>query len=138
MSYFGHVELARGANFEIIAEDGVVRCRVMNPSHVDRDEGARCAREMHETLVGRVLVRRSGFRALIFDVREAPEVFGPKTRSALEELFRAAEGSKMRLAVRISSSAIQRLQFSSLCRECAPQSGKLTLTDADERSWIGE
>ena len=83
--------LARGANFEITAKGGTVRLTVINRPEVDRDEGARCAQLMHDTLTSRVLLVRSPYRALVVDVRQGPEVFGPKTRASHEELFRAAE-----------------------------------------------
>jgi hypothetical protein len=128
--------LARGANFEITAERGVVRLAVMNRPDVDRDEGARCAQLMHDTLTSRVLLTRSPYRALVIDVRQGPEVFGPKTRATLEELFRAAESARKRTAVRPGTSAIRRLQFASLCRECAPLHAKIVDDDSDESAWV--
>jgi hypothetical protein len=128
--------LARGANFEITAEAGIVRLTVVNRPEVDRDEGARCAQLMHDTLASRVLLTRSPYRGLVFDVREGPEVFGPKTRASLEELFRAAESSRKRTAVRPGTSPIRRLQFASLCRECAPRHAKIVDDDLDESAWL--
>jgi hypothetical protein len=128
--------LASGANFEITAERGVVRLTVVNRPEVDRDEGARCAQLIHDTLTSRVLVVRSQYRALVIDVRQGPEVFGPKTRASLEELFRAAESSRKRTAVRPGTSPIRRLQFASLCRECAPRQAKIVDDDHDENSWL--
>ena len=128
--------LASGANFEITAERGVVRLTVINRPEVDRDEGARCAQLMHETLTSRVLIGRSPYKALVIDVRQGPEVFGPKTRASLEELFRAAESSRKRTAVRPGTSPIRRLQFASLCRECAPRQAKIVDDDLDESAWL--
>jgi hypothetical protein len=128
--------LARGSNFEITADGRVARCSVVNSPQIDRDEGARCAQLMEDTLSNQVLSRRSTYAALVFDVRHGPEVFGPRTRSALEELFRAAELAGKRLAVRVGSGAIQRLQFSSLCRECAPTQAKVVFSDHDEELWL--
>jgi len=128
--------LARGTNFEISAAGRVARCSVVNSPEIDGDEGARCARLMEDTLTNQVLSRRSSYTALVFDVRRGPEVFGPKTRGALEELFRAAELAGKRLAVRVGSGAIQRLQFSSLCRECAPTQAKVVFSDHDEAAWL--
>jgi hypothetical protein len=128
--------LARGANFEISAVAGIVRCNVMNPAGVDREEGARCADQMRETLVMRVLIPMSEYLGAVFDVRQGPEVFGPITRGTLEVIFRAAETSERRLAVRIGGAAMQQLQFASLCRECAPSEGKLVESDVAEEAWL--
>jgi hypothetical protein len=128
--------LARGANFEITADAGIVRLTVINRPEVDRDEGARCAQLMHDTLASRVLLARSPYRCLVVDVRQGPEVFGPKTRASLEELFRAAESSRKRTAVRPGTSPIRRLQFASLCRECAPRHAKIVDDDQDESAWL--
>jgi len=128
--------LARGANFEITAERGIVRLTVINRPEVDRDEGARCAQLMHDTLTSKVLLVRSPYRGFVFDVRQGPEVFGPKTRASLEELFRAAETSRKRTAVRPGSSPIRRLQFASLCREWAPRQAKIVDDDQDENAWL--
>jgi hypothetical protein len=129
--------LARGANFEITADSGIARLTVSNPPDVDREEGARCAQLINETLTSRVLVERSAYRGLVLDVSGGPEVFGPKTRASLEQLFRAASGAKKRMAIRAGTSAIRRLQFASLCRECAPQHAKVVDDDRDERAWLG-
>jgi hypothetical protein len=128
--------LARGANFEITASGGVVRCSVINSPDVDREEGARCAQQMREVLLNRVLTAGSGYVGLVFDVRRGPEVFGPVTRGMLEGIFKAAESAKRQLAVRVGTAAMQRLQFGSLCRECAPATGKVVDDDADEQRWV--
>lgn len=128
--------LARGANFEMTSERGVVRCTVKNPPDVDREEGARCAQQMRETLLQQVLVSGSPYAGLVFDVRQGPEVFGPVTRGMLEGIFRAADAAKKKLAVRIGTAAVQRLQFSSLCRECAPENAKVVDDDLQEERWV--
>jgi hypothetical protein len=129
--------LARGSNFEITAEAGIVRLVVVNREEVDREEGARCAQQMNETLRSRVLHERSTYRGLVIDVSAGPEVFGPKTRASLEQLFRAASSARKRMAIRAGTSAIRRLQFASLCRECAPKHAKVVDDDRDEAAWLG-
>jgi hypothetical protein len=128
--------LAVGSNFEMVANGPVVRCVVINRPDIDGEEGARCAQRMQDVLVNQVLVPTSAYRGVIFDVRRGPEVFGPKTRAALEVLFRAAEASRKRLGVRLGEAAIQKLQFGSLCRECAPAQSKILDTDVDEELWL--
>jgi len=128
--------LARGSNFEITAQGETVRCRVMNAPDITPEEGARCAALIHDTLASQVLTKRSPYSALVFDVQLGPAVFGPKTRASLEELFRAAERAGKLLAVRVGEAAIQRLQFSSLCRECAPTQAALVSNDSEEQAWV--
>lgn len=117
--------LAQGPIFKIVGEDRFAICTVVNRSDVTPEEGARCAQEMRDTLLGKVIPRGSGYVGFVFDVTQGPAVFGPRTRAALEELFRAAEAQKTRLAVRVGPAAIQQLQFKSLVRECAPTQGRV-------------
>lgn len=124
--------LGRGPIFEIVAAGGIVRCSVVNRPDIAAEEGARCAAEMHEILEREVLSAESRYVGLVFDVRRGPDVFGPKTRAALEKLFRKAERVGKPIAVRIGGAAIQRLQFTSLCAECAPTVSKLVGTDEEE------
>jgi hypothetical protein len=128
--------LARGSNFEITTDGRIVRCRVVNAPDIDPEEGARCARQIHDTLAGQVLTPGSPYAGLVFDVQLGPPVFGPKTRASLEELFRAAERTHKRLAIRVGSAAIQRLQFASLCRECAPTYASIADSDVVEVGWV--
>lgn len=127
--------LGKGAIFEIVVADAVARCTVTNRPDVAPEEGARCAAEMHEILGRDVMSPDSRYIGLVFDVRRGPDVFGPKTRAELEKLFRAAERVGKRMAVRIGTAAIQRLQFTSLCSECAPRFAKVVNTDEGER-WV--
>jgi len=128
--------LARGSNFEITAQGATVRCSVVNAPDITPEEGARCAALIHDTLSSEVFARHSPYAGLVFDVQLGPAVFGPKTRASLEELFRAAERAGKRVAVRVGDTAIQRLQFSSLCRECAPTQAAVVSTDSEEHAWF--
>lgn len=126
--------LAEGAIFKIVAEAHVATCTVVNRIDVSAEEGARCAAEMRHVLLGKVISRDSPYVGFVFDVTQGPTVFGPKTRAALEELFRGAESNQKRVAVRVGAAAIQQLQFKSLCRECAPTQGRV-FEDASANAW---
>jgi hypothetical protein len=117
--------LAEGAIFKIVGEGDFATCTVVNRTDVSPEEGARCAQEMRAVLMGQVIPSRSEYVGFVFDVTMGPTVFGPRTRVALEEMFRAAEAEKTRVAVRVGPNAIQQLQFRSLCRECAPTQGRV-------------
>jgi hypothetical protein len=117
--------LASGAIYAITEEDQIVSCAVVNRLDITPNEGAACAQQMHSFLSQSVLSDGSAYLGLIFDVREGPAVFGPQTRAALERIFRQAEQTKHALAVQVGKAAIQRLQFASLCAECAPRWSKV-------------
>ena len=52
-------KLASGAVFEIVEEDDIVSCLVVNREDVGPEEGAACVRQMHEFLTNTVLANRS-------------------------------------------------------------------------------
>src|SRR5690242_18375304 len=91
--------LAQGPIFTIRGDGDFASCEVINRTDVSADEGARCAATMHEVLSARVLSPLSSYRGLLFDVRQGPPAFGPKTRGALERLFAAAATGRRRIAV---------------------------------------
>jgi hypothetical protein len=124
--------LAEGPIFKITGEGTLATCTVVNRADVSPEEGARCAQEMRETLMGKVIPRGSAYAGFVFDVTKGPAVFGPRTRAALEEMFREAEAQKTRIGVRVGAAAIQHLQFTSLCRECAPTQGRVFDDDKAE------
>lgn len=97
----------------IEARADVVWAVVENRQDVDASTGAECARRMAETLLHTVLVRASGYRAVICDVRRGPVVFGPNTRAQMERIFRAADQQRMPIAVVVSGTT-QRMQFDSM------------------------
>jgi hypothetical protein len=123
--------LGSGAVFEIVADHGIVRCAIVNRDDVDPEEGARCAAEINRIL-SEVLGAKSAYKGVIFDVRQGPAVFGPKTRASLEQLFQHGERAGRRSAVRLGSAAIQKLQFTSLCRENAPSMARVFENDDDD------
>lgn len=108
----------------VTAEDGVVRATVENRADVGPEEGAEIARRLVDTLGRELFVVGSRHRGLVLDVRGGPDVFGPKTRDALETLFRSAEATNVPVAVLVSSTT-QRMQFDSMVGLYAPGSGRL-------------
>jgi hypothetical protein len=127
--------LDEGPLYSIEESGGVVTCRVKNRADVNADEGASSAAQMQRFLVDRVLSPRAEYLGLVFDVSEGPTVFGPRTRAALEHMFRAAAKANKAIVVRVGEAAIQRLQFAGLCRECAPDVAQV-ITQGDGRSFI--
>lgn len=128
--------LGKGEVFEITAVDGIARLEVVNRPDVTPEEGARCASEMNDIITNRVLAPRSGYRALLVDVRRGPPVFGPNTRAALGDMFAKIEDAKKATAVLVGTPAIQRLQFSSLVREHARTTGKVFGEEEQALAWL--
>lgn len=108
----------------ITALDGVARATVENRSDVGAAEGAEIARRMVDTVTREVFGSSARCQGLVLDVRNAPDVFGPKTRDALETLFRASEAAKKRIGVLVRSTT-QRLQYDSLTGLYAPSTSRL-------------
>lgn len=108
----------------VTALDGVARAIVANRSDVSPEEGADIARRLVDTVSREVFAPDSRCRGLVLDVRDAPDVFGPKTRDALETLFRSAEAGKKPVGVLVRSTT-QRLQFDSLAGLYAPSTSRL-------------
>jgi hypothetical protein len=129
--------LASGAIFEIVEVDRIAECAVRNRDDVSPEEGARCAQEMQDFLISRVLVSGSSFAGLLFDVRLGPPVFGPKTRESLCEMLARAEAAKVPVGVVVGDAAIQGLQFRSVCSESGPSVGRVFTNDlAGARKWV--
>lgn len=112
----------------VTAQDGVVRATVDNRPDVGPEEGAEIARRLVDTLSRDVLVPGSRYRCVLLDVRNGPDVFGPRTRDALETLFRSAESSKVKMGVLVRATT-QRLQFDSMCGLYAPSVSRLFESD---------
>jgi len=111
--------LAKGALFEIRDEGSLAICKLHDVKEVTKEEGLRCAQLIRDTMMDRVLVKGSHYKGVLFDVREGPSTFGPKTRAELGAIFARAQDRKLKVAVLVSSSATQRLQFGNLCAEFA-------------------
>lgn len=81
------------------------------------EEGAKNAAQMVTYLREQVLRAGTKHRGVIFDVRRAPPVFGPKTRETLASLLSQCVRVGVRFAVITGESATQILQFRSLCAD---------------------
>jgi len=127
--------LLRGEIFEISREETLATCAVINRADITPETGARCAIEMRTFLIERVLKRGGPFTGLVFDVRRGPPAFGPKTRAELELIFGAAQQSGRRAAVLVGESPTQRMQFTSLARECAPDHCRVFDRQAEAEAW---
>lgn len=130
------MKLSEGDNHLISARHGIATCQVWVRPDLSPEDGARSARQMSDYLSQNVLYPDSPYRGVIFDLRKAPPVFGPKTREALAGFFAAAARASIPVAVLVGESAIQVLQFRNLCRDSG---GKADVFDneADAVRWFG-
>ncbi len=114
--------LSEGPIFEIREDGDFAVCALKSTQSVTKEEGARCAELMRETINTQVIVPGSRFKGLLFDVRLGPPAFGPKTRSELAQIFERAHGLNFRVGVLVNDSPTQHMQFANLARECAAKS----------------
>jgi hypothetical protein len=109
------MRLVEGDNHLISERDGLAICQVWTRPDLSAEDGAKNAGQMVAYMTDVILRKGTSCRGIVFDVRRGPKVFGPKTRTVLEGLLALSAGRKVRLAIIVSGSATQVLQFRSLC-----------------------
>jgi hypothetical protein len=129
---------AEGKNYRFDIEGGIVWCRVWARLDLDHDTGARCAFEKAEIIAQLVELPRLAARACLFDLREAPTNWGPKTHSALEKCFGLWERARRKIAVVTSGDPLQSLHAKQLVKDCAPKFGRVFATEPAARQWLME
>jgi len=130
------VKLYEGDNHLISVRHGIATCQVWVRADLSPEDGARSARQMSDYLTKNVLHPDSPYRGVIFDLRKAPPVFGPKTREALAGFFASAANASIPVAVLVGESAIQVLQFRNLCRDSGGRADVFD-NEADAVRWFG-
>ncbi|MCB9656453.1 MAG: hypothetical protein H6726_02300 [Sandaracinaceae bacterium] len=113
-------ESAAGDNHELVLEHDLVRGRIWKRPDLDLAQGAENARQIERALLSWLQHKPRG---LFLDVSEGPEVAGPKTEATLGEWFRAYANAKVRVAIRVGPSAMQRMQYRRLVQEFVGPAG---------------
>ncbi len=115
---------ARGPNHAFgIADGGRAVCRVWQRPDLSAEEGAKCAEAMLRHVV---TVAQSGvISTILFDLRDAPPVAGPRTQLAMRQMFGLLEEGQKRLAV-VTTPGVQQLQIARLVDADAPKFGLTT------------
>jgi hypothetical protein len=131
------VRILSGPIYEIRLEPPVAHCRVWTRTDIDATTGAVCAKEMRDAISEHV-VRGFGFRGVIFDVREGPPAFGPKTQVALTELIRECAAGGRGIAFLVGDSAIQRMQFTRLQKESGSPLCCVFLDENTARAFVAD
>ena len=123
---------AAGGNYRIEIERGVATCRVWRRPDVDAATGALYAQEK---IAHFEALARGPVRGMIFDLREAPPVTGPRTRAAIGEMIGAFERAGRRIALVAGEHPTQRLQLRSVVDELAPMHGRVFHDVASATAW---
>ncbi|MBX3189625.1 MAG: hypothetical protein KF819_21545 [Labilithrix sp.] len=106
---------------------------VKNPS-IDSATGAQGAIDL--AAEGAKLPAR-GVREILFDIRDAPAVAGPKSTEAVAGMLRSWEAARTRVAVVVSDDAIKKLQFNRLVTEHAPKHARIFASLDEAELWLG-
>ena len=109
-----------GPQLELVLEHDLVRGRIWKRPDLDLAQGAENARQIERALLSWLQHKPRG---LFLDVSEGPEVAGPKTEATLGEWFRAYANAKVRVAIRVGPSAMQRMQYRRLVQEFVGPAG---------------
>lgn len=122
---------ADGKNFRIVLEHGIAIWTVWRRPDLDSTEGAELAEQQAAEAAKLVA---SGVAGLLFDVRSAPDVAGPRTQAALGDLLAQFERRKLPVAV-VVESPLQSLQFGRLVADHLPTMGTVTTSfvEAEDR-----
>lgn len=102
---------AEGENYTIDIVDGTAECRVWRRPDTDSKAGARFAQK--KIAVFQRLAREP-VRGLLFDLREAPTVTGPKTQKAIESMLLPWKRASKPVAILVGPSHLQSLQIQRL------------------------
>lgn len=111
---------AEGGNYRIELDEGIARCVVWRRPDVDGATGAAWAMEK----IGHFrALARGPARALLFDLRQAPPVTGPKTQEALGQMLESFERMRRPVAVLVGDHAVQKLQLQRVVSQSCPSVG---------------
>ena len=122
-----------GGNYRVELDGDVAHCRVWSRPDLDFAAGARLAEQ--KVAICRSLATGEA-RGLLFDLREAPKVTGPKTQASLEQILSAWESAARPVAVIVSPASLQKLQLSRLARDSAPRHAEVFVDFELARQWL--
>lgn len=117
-----------------ISTEGVrAHVKVWRRPDLDSATGSRLASELAAQLKA---LPGLGVREVLFDVREAPPVAGPKTTAVLGEIFAGFDAAHMRLSVIVGANSVQALQFRRLVAERIGERGRVVLDENEAEAWL--
>lgn len=127
------VTYAEGGNYRIELRGGVAFCSVWRRPDVDSATGAEFARQK---IAHFQKLARGEAAGMIFDLREAPPVTGPKTQEAIGQMLQAFEVAGLPMAVVVGDHSVQRLQLTRLVSEVAPARGGVFRTSEEAEAFV--
>lgn len=132
----GVVWSAVGDNYTFgIAPSHRAVCRVWRRPDLSSADGARCAEEM--TGLMRAASSRSETMGMLFDLRDAPFIAGPRTEAAVTLMLASWDQLRKRSVIILSDNPMQQLQMKRLVEKHAPRFGLATPTLADAQRHLG-
>lgn len=111
--------LGEGTNYVVTLDESRIVARVHRRRDLDTSAGAEEAERMASTI--RAHSQRG--RSLLFDLREAPTTFGPRTEDALAAMLRNCEAHGMVVAM-LAHDGLQLLQARRLLASTSPRHGR--------------
>ena len=127
------VTYAEGGNYRIELRGKVAFCAVWRRPDVDSATGAQFAREK---IAHFEKLARGEAIGMVFDLRDAPPVTGPKTQEAIGQMLLAFEAVGLPMAVVVGDHSVQRLQLTRLVSEIAPARGGVFRTSEEAEAFV--
>ncbi|MEO8180599.1 MAG: hypothetical protein ABI895_17325 [Deltaproteobacteria bacterium] len=125
--------LEEGANYRVELNGNVAVCSVWSRPDLDCETGAQLAAQ--KVVICRSLAAGQAL-GLIFDLREAPKVTGPKTQKSLELIMGAWQAAARPIAIIVSPASMQKLQLTRIARDAAPQHAEVFTEFELGRQWL--
>jgi len=126
--------LEEGDNYRLELDDArIAHCTVWVRPDLDFEAGARLA--ARTAAVCSALCAGQA-RGMLFDLREAPKVTGPKTQQSLKELLGAWEAAARPVAIIVTPASMQMLQITRLARDAAPRHAEVFVEPELALQWL--
>ena len=120
-------------NHRVERDDGLLRIAVWRDPQLDAETGALA----FEQTVRQLAPMIPSLEHVVFDLRDAPRVVGPRTQAALASFLGALARLRRRIAVISSDDAVQQLQLRRLVAEAAPLAAVVVMEEASAGTFLG-
>jgi hypothetical protein len=128
------VKVEVGDNYCVELDGNFATCRVWSRPDLDFQTGARLAAQ--KVAICRALAARLEARGMLFDLRDAPKVTGPKTQESLSLILEAWEAAARPIAIVVTPASMQKLQLTRLAGAAAPRHAEVFVDVDEARAWI--
>lgn len=132
----GIVWSTTGENFTFgVAPNQRAICRVWRRPDLSSTDGASSAEQM--TTLMRAEASRLGSMGMMFDLRDAPFIAGPRTEAAIAAMLSSWDQARKRSVIVLSEDPMQQLQMKRLVEKHAPRHGLATPALGDALRHLG-